>query len=134
MSVLLNKSELNLNAAQYLCKEGHFATVCHPAYYSCLQLMKFKVKEKLKVEYGQQASEASLYHRGNSHVYLISKVKEEINRKKGKHEADVFVKDIRKLKELREESDYTDIQISKTICELAIRIAIDLRTKINKEL
>ncbi|MDR0864146.1 MAG: hypothetical protein LBO74_04335 [Candidatus Symbiothrix sp.] len=134
MPVLLNKSALNLNAAQYLCKEGHFATVCHPAYYSCLQLMKFKVKDKLKIGYEQQASEISQFYRGNSHVYLISKVKEEINRKKGKREADVFIKDIRKLKELREESDYSDIQIDRTTCELVIRIAIDLRTTINREL
>jgi chromosome condensin MukBEF ATPase and DNA-binding subunit MukB len=134
MSVLLNKSELNLNAAQYLCKEGHFATVCHPAYYSCLQLMKFKVQDKLKIDYKQQASEASRSYKGNSHGYLISKVKEEISRKKGIQAAKEFMKEMNELKILRERSDYEDIQINRTMCEQAINIAINLRLTINKAL
>lgn len=132
MPILFNKSELNLNAAQYLCKEGHYATVCHPAYYSCLQLMKYKVKDKLKIDYDQQDIEIASGIK-KSHKYLIDKIAAKIERNKGFRSAKDFEKNIKELKLLREKSDYYDVIIDRNTCERALRIAIDLRIIINRE-
>jgi uncharacterized protein (UPF0332 family) len=126
MPELLNKSDLNLNAAEFLFKGGHYATVCHPAYYSCLQLIKYKIKKSLKIDYSQQSSEASVSYRGNTHVYLINKVKNEISIKRGRAEAQDFEREIKDLKELRERADYQNISISFSDCERAIQKAKDL--------
>jgi uncharacterized protein (UPF0332 family) len=126
MPELLNKSELNLNAAEYLFKKGHYATVCHPAYYSCLQLIKYKIKKNLKIDYPQQSSETSASYNGNTHVYLISKVKSEIKRKRGIEEAKIFDREIKDLKELREKADYQNISICFSDCDRAIKKAKEL--------
>ena len=133
MPVLLNKSELNLNAAQYLCRDGHYATVCHPAYYSCLQLMKFKVKDKLKINYEQQEREIGS-GKTNSHQYLIDKIAGKIQETKGLAIAKNFKDNMKELKKLREISDYKEILIDRSTCEKAIRMAIDLRLLISREL
>ena len=133
MPVLLNKSELNLNAAQYLCRDGHYATVCHPAYYSCLQLMKFKVKDKLKINYEQQEREIGS-GKTNSHQYLIDKIAGKIQEIKGFNTAKNFIFTMKRLKTLRETSDYSDLPVDRAMCEKAIQLAQELRLIINREL
>jgi uncharacterized protein (UPF0332 family) len=127
MSGLINKHELNINAAKFLCDNGHYATVLHPAYYSCLQLIKYKINHVLKINYKQQEVETSRDYRGNTHAYLISKIVEEIRRRKGNSEAYKFHNQIKKMKKLRESSDYKNEQpLSRDTCEKAIQDATEL--------
>ncbi|MDR1198442.1 MAG: HEPN domain-containing protein [Prevotellaceae bacterium] len=133
MSYLLTKSELNLQAAQFLSDKNHYATVLHPVYYSCLQLMKYKINHSLNIDYKQQATEASRDYNGNSHAYLISKITKKIKENKGFRAANEFERDIKGLKELREQSDYENKSVvSQDVCERAIRTAKNLILTINK--
>lgn len=43
MNELYDKSEINLEAAIKLHEAGMYDAVCHPSYYSCLQLMSHKL-------------------------------------------------------------------------------------------
>jgi hypothetical protein len=133
MSELLNKSELNMLAADYLYKGCHYATVCHPAYYSCLQLMKFKIKDKLAISYEEQDKEISST-KSNSHGYIISKIVLRIEKKKGSMAARNFKNAIYDLKLLREKSDYLNIRASQDNCDRAITLAKQLIQTINRDL
>lgn len=131
MDKLYDKSEINIMVADILYNSHFYPCVCHPAYYSCIQLMKYKIKRSLNIPYEQQASETSCKYKGNTHKYLISKVKEIIKSKKGISEASIFDRSIKDLKEIRERSDYQDIDISSTIGKKAIDIAKQVRNIIN---
>jgi uncharacterized protein (UPF0332 family) len=122
-----------MNAAKYLCENGHYATVLHPVYYSCLQLMKYKINHTLHINYEQQVSEASKHYKGKTHVYLISKITDAIQQKVGISEANNFNRKIKELKQFRENSDYENsAPMSQDKCEIAIQKAEQLILKINK--
>lgn len=126
MSALSDKSNLNISAAELLYKENHYDSVCHPAYYACLQLIKHTLcKNGISLE--QQAIEASSSYRGNTHQYLIEKMKLMVNNKRGTNDGNDFRRKIRDLKLTREDSDYKDIRISSDTSRKSINLAKELQ-------
>lgn len=116
MSQLKNKSEINFMAAEALLKGGFHPSCCHPAYYSCLQLMKYLVQQELNISYAAQEQEIirlknSRFGRSGSHNYLIDKIVNGI-KTIDKKEAKDFKRDIEDLKTRREEADYADCEVT----------------------
>jgi HEPN domain. len=115
MSYLKNKSEINFSSAELLYQNDLYPSSVHCAYYSCVQLMKYIISDKIGINYEKQASEISQLKnqkakRRGSHNYMIDKI-EEVMLTVDKKEANSFVGSIEDLKEFREESDYENIDI-----------------------
>jgi hypothetical protein len=115
MSYLKAKSEFNKSAAELLYDNNLYAPSVHCAYYSCLQLIKFLVKDFMNVDYPDQKIESD-HLKQNSHEYVIRKLLNEVH---GLSRLDYI--DLRRniydLKSFREISDYenqiVDIDLSK---------------------
>ena len=108
MGHLKNKSEINLDAADFLQRKGSYPSVVHCAYYSCFQLMKHiwltnmgKSEEDLKI--------LNEKPREGSHNALINQLKKFLTKKS--LDSRTFNTEINQLKKLRIEADYGDIQI-----------------------
>jgi hypothetical protein len=120
MSELLNKSELNFGAAEYLYHRNFYPPVVHCAYYSCLQFMRhiwFHSMKKSEHELSRLISEG----REGSHEVLINQMRILVaQRLKMERE---FYSQILQLKKLRVASDYglesIDTKKSKTSIELS---------------
>ena len=121
MNELKDKSELNMNAAEKMFECSYYDSVCHPAYYACLQLMSHKLIRK-GVGLDRQWSIASSQYGGNSHKALLSEIKKHLRISDYKDEKR-YKNDILKLKEMRERSDYKLFRISKEESENCINMA-----------
>lgn len=119
MCHLKNKSEINLLAAETLFNNNLYPSCCHPAYYSCLQLMKYTIKEKIGISYYQQDVDVSKIDkriaRSGSHNYLIDKIVNAI-KLSDKYEANKFKRNIEDLKAYREQADYEDCTVTRDMC------------------
>lgn len=124
MPQLKNKSEINVTVARLLCDKQFYPSVPHPAYYSCLQLMKHIICNKINIDYCTQKREISS-SRIKSHRYYIEKVRDAIENRNNLHEASQFQRKIRDLKSIREEADYDNVLIDRSIAEKSIRMAND---------
>jgi len=129
MSALCDKSEINIDAAELLNKNNKYCSVCHPAYYACLQMMEYKLIRKGK-SLKLQATEISQYYKGHSHKYLIEETKKLIRFDKFREEQN-YSNSIKQLKEYREISDYHDVNITHDESTKAIQLAKELLVKIN---
>lgn len=120
-------------AADILLEQSLYPSCCHPAYYSCIQLMKYTIYQKFGITYQQQEIEISSLDRrvsrSGSHNYLIDKIVSYLNNIDKTH-AKTFKRDIEDLKNSREEADYKNISIGRDDSERAIRLA----KKINLQL
>lgn len=74
MSNLENKSELNIFAAKILIENNIYPPSVHCSYYSCIQLLKFKMNVFFGVTYEQLAIDISSHSKLNTHEYIISSV------------------------------------------------------------
>lgn len=119
MSDLNTKSEFSLLAAKCLLKEGYHHSVCHPAYYSCLQLMKYQIKNVIGKNYEQQEKEIT-NQKSNSHAYTITRIKDYIKETQGWKSAHSFDRGIKDLKETRINADYKVNVITHTIATDAV--------------
>ena len=83
MSNLKNKSELNIYAAKRLIEENIYPPSVHCSYYSCIQLLKFKMNDFFGITYEQLNTDISFSNKG-THQYIISyitrKIRENISR------------------------------------------------------
>ena len=111
MSYLKNKSEINRLAADLLQKQSFYPSVIHCAYYSCIQLMKHLMLNKL----------------GKTEIDIVNEVRNSTN---GTHEVMInsiimylklsnkdwktFNTNINQLKRLRVSADYENIEIDST--------------------
>lgn len=135
MCHLKNKSEINMMVAETLFEKCLYPSCCHPAYYSCLQLMKYTIQEKMGIPYHQQDIEINRIDkrvaRSGSHNYLIDKI---VYRMKelDKDEARLFKRSIEDLKASREDSDYKDIPISRDYSEKSINTAKIINSQLIK--
>ena len=130
VSALKHKSGISLLAAKYLLKEGYSPCVCHPAYYSCLQLMKYQIQKVIGKNYEQQDKEIASQNT-NSHGYVIRAMKDYIAKTQGKKSALQFDREIKDLKEVREKADYKVDVITHTMATDAIDNAEKLLRTIN---
>jgi uncharacterized protein (UPF0332 family) len=134
MAQLKSKSEKNVTAAEVLLKNDCYSSVPHPAYYSCLQLMKHFLCHKEKIDYDTQVNEIKKKD-GKSHQYYIEEIYYAIIDRKNIHEAGKFLRNIQDLKALREEADYTNVIINPSKAQSSIdraKYTIDFLKKIFK--
>jgi uncharacterized protein (UPF0332 family) len=126
MSYLKAKSEFNKSAAELLYDNNLYAPSVHCAYYSCLQLIKFLVKDFMNVDYPDQKIESD-YLKQNSHEYVIGKLLNEVH---GLNRFDYI--DLRRniydLKSFREISDYENQIVDIDLSKKSIDKANDIRS------
>lgn len=122
MAQLKNKSEINVTVAKLLFDNHYYPSVPHPAYYSCLQLMKHIICNKINIDYRTQEREISST-KGNSHQYYIHKIVDTIAVKQNINLANEFSRKIKELKVLREEADYDNVLIDSSKAEKSIKKA-----------
>lgn len=114
MSELYDKYKISLKAADVLYKYGNLDnTVCHAAYYACLQLMKDTLV-MTGVSLDAQEDEINADYNGRSHVYCISKTKEMLGSKLDtvRGGQDLY-NQVKQLKIKRVKADYKPQAISK---------------------
>ena len=109
MDELKDKSTLNLSAAEILYQNYHYDSVCHPAYYACLQLMSYKLIRK-GISLNKQGSLASSEYDGNSHKAIIKEIESYI-KTTDYHDKKLYKDYVKKLKEMRERADYKEVRI-----------------------
>jgi uncharacterized protein (UPF0332 family) len=126
---LINKSEINYDSAKSLHDNGSYPSVPHCAYYSCFQFMSHIWLKKL------QKSEAELKSlkktNEGSHEVLINQIKIYLDSKSPEN-GRTFNNNILALRKLRTDSDYRDIEITRTPSENSITLSKDI-LKILKE-
>lgn len=123
MSYLKNKSEFNIEAAKKLIENNLYAPSVHCSYYSCFQMLKFKMKDFFGITYEQLGSNISSSSIRGTHEYIISFYKESIREYSDRQRALTFSRNIKELKLFREKSDYEDIEITKTESDKAFKKA-----------
>lgn len=121
MSELKDKSELNMDAAELMFKHSYYDSVCHPAYYACLQLMSHKLIRK-GVDLDKQGIIASSQYQGNSHKAIISETLKYIKTNDYNEERE-YRRYVGKLKEMRERADYKLSRISRDESKTCIDMA-----------
>ncbi|WP_074434161.1 HEPN domain-containing protein [Bacteroides neonati] len=129
MNELYDKSEINLEAAEKLHQAGLYDSVCHPSYYSCLQLMSHKLIRKGVSLSTQGTISSSTYH-GSSHKCLIYETCKFLSFE-GVRDRQNYTNNIKQLKEKRENADYHEKRISHDQSKECIRLAKEIRSKIN---
>ena len=122
MSNLKNKSELNIQAAKKLIEENLYAPSVHCSYYSCFQLLKFKMNDFFDISYEQLGVNTSSSHKG-THKYIIDYIKNQIKNNIDRDTSLYFSRQIKDLKLYRERSDYEEIEIRKDESDKAFRKA-----------
>lgn len=126
MSKLRQKSDFNINSAEYLIASAFYAPSVHCSYYSCFQLLKYTIKEFFGIDYDTLATNIS-NSQYNTHKYVINYVTDELTRFVGIEESRKFKRTINDLKLFREESDYENIEINLDKGEAALRKAKEIR-------
>lgn len=107
-SALLEKSNLNRKAAEFLITTGYPCSSIHCAYYRCFQYLMYLEKTKLPTI---QAQVPSAYRRVKGiHEILIRAFTLEIAKKSGP-ESGRFEADMGNLKGLRKLADYKDTPV-----------------------
>jgi hypothetical protein len=126
MSYLKAKSEFNKSAAELLYDNNLYAPSVHCSYYSCLQLIKFLVKDFMNIDYQDQKKESD-HLKQNSHEYVIRKLLNEVH---GLSRIDYL--DLRRniydLKSFREISDYENQIVDIDLSKKSIDKANDIRS------
>jgi len=122
VSNLENKSELNIEAARKLIEENLYAPSVHCSYYSCFQLLKFKMNDFFDVTYEQLTADISSSPKG-THEYIIDFYIQTIRNNANNWKSVDFKRNIKDLKLFREKSDYEDINITKNQSDKAYRTA-----------
>lgn len=126
---LKNKSEINLLAAQILHDKNFYDSVCHPAYYACLQLMSYKLIG-IGFDLEKQAAKASSKYRGNSHVAILKEFQQYF--KIAQYQDERLCRNgIRKLKAYRERADYKNERILQEESDDCITLAKNISRIIN---
>lgn len=129
MDELLTKSQLNTEAAQILFDKQLYSSACHPIYYSCLQLISYKLI-RCGLTLDAQSSLSSKKYYGKSHKCLIEESRKRI-KCSGHREEKEFKDGLYQLKELREKADYKEDVVMQQECQAGMDIAKLLIQKIN---
>ena len=131
MSKLRQKSDFNIDAAEYLLKATLYASSVHCSYYSCFQLLKYTIKEFFGKDYEAQAADI-IATKQKTHQYVINYVACEVERFAGLEESRQFKRNIKDLKQYRVESDYENIEVNVDKSEKALRLARGIRSYVIK--
>lgn len=132
MGHLLNKSEINLGAADLLHKHQLYPAVAHCAYYSCVQLMRHIWINRMGNKIEELANIIRSQPKEGSHEVLINQVKTYLKSKKLDDRK--FNNEIIQLKKLRTKSDYDNIQIGLTVSTSSITLSKSAQSILRKAL
>jgi hypothetical protein len=130
---LKQKSEFNFLAAELLLKENLYAPSVHCSYYSCLQLIKFSIKDFFEIAYSDLSSSIASSKK-NSHQFMIEFIKSNLRGNVDLLDEREFSRNIKDLKQFRLESDYEDMLIDREKGEKALHLASDLRKFLQQKL
>lgn len=135
MSFLKDKAEFNKSSAELLYNNCYYAPSIHCAYYSCFQLLKYLIKERLNIDYAQQEFEIGSDNRINSHSYIHKKILDavcirEIDKDKFR---DIRTK-LKDLQQLRIISDYKNVLIDETKSRRALLYSNELKSYFKNKL
>jgi hypothetical protein len=140
MSELLNKSEINFDAAKVLHKADNYPSVAHCSYYSCYQMLKHiwlypmdKSDSDLKAIIDNSQSKKAAIK--GSHDVLINEIEKHI-KLNNTSDFRVINSTVGQLKRLRHSADYEDkaflFNDSCNSIELSERIRLILKKYTNK--
>ncbi len=126
MCKLKQKSEFNIDAANYLINKANlYAPSVHCSYYSCLQRLKFLIKDYYKITYDEQdIIRKKRNQRTNQFIikFIVLELKKDgFDRREERRFS-------RNIKELREQADYQDIEIDISQSQKAYSIAKEVLT------
>lgn len=131
MSKLKQKSLFNIESAELLISNNLYCSSVHCSYYSCLQLLKFTIKDFFKIDYSVLDTKIISGNLG-SHQFIINFVMNEIKSNVGRHEARNFKRSIMDLKQFRTQSDYENIEVNITQGQKAFELANEVRAFLTK--
>jgi hypothetical protein len=129
MSVLLDKSENSVSAAEFLHQDSFYAPSVHCSYYSCIQLMKHLVINYFEdfendndFEYQQRESGKG------SHEFLINYIYRKLNEIGGNCRN--FNSIIVQLKRKRIQADYKEILVNESESKWAIEKSLEVNNEL----
>jgi len=128
--MLKNKSQFNTDAAILLQEKNLYAPSVHCSYYSCLQLMKFIIKDFIGISYVDLEIEIRQKNT-NTHKLIIEKISDELY-KNSRTEYTYFNRKIKDLKKFRVSSDYENVQITTVESGKALVLAKEVREQLIK--
>lgn len=109
MSFLLDKSEQNKVAFNYLIEMNLNAAAVHCCYYSCIQRIIYILKEYYTDEYNSLIK-GNKGGRGNTHRQYIMCISEKLS--KNSIERVEFRTKLLEIKDIRIDADYRDLEIT----------------------
>lgn len=134
VNVLENKADINFVAAKQLMEKNLYPPSVHCSYYSCFQLLKFKMQDFFGITYEQLAIDISSDSKRNTHEYIISYITKELKKNICKQTGQDFGRAIKDLKFYRIKSDYEDIEINQPASKKAFELAEKIRNLIKENL
>ncbi|MFA6334556.1 MAG: HEPN domain-containing protein [Bacteroidales bacterium] len=126
MSKIRQKSDFNITAAEILMRESYYAPSVHCSYYSCFQLLKYTIKYFFGIDYETLSNNISMSEQ-NTHGYVINFITRELIGYAGDEESRKFKRQIKDLKQFREESDYENIEVRMEQSQKAYNKAKEIR-------
>ncbi len=125
--VLLEKSNNNILAADLMVANEFYSSSIHCYYYSTFQLMSHIIFNLFNVDENQFRKKIK---GKNSHNYLINHFRNDLIM--GGQDIRVIGNDLRDLKQLRREADYTQKVITKSNSSSARHFSLKLNNEIKK--
>jgi heterodisulfide reductase subunit A-like polyferredoxin len=138
-SLLLQKSEENLNSARFLLDESvsHFNSSTQCSYYGCLQvvihtlILKFGSESNVKDRFEQYKDDG---HKGNTHAFYITELRTYIRNAGFKKFAQEFNKTMFELRNLREDASYHQKIVDQANSQAALDKAVYLSDSLKRVL
>ena len=112
MNGFLEKTKQNINAAQVLLGQSHYASSVHCAFYACLQTLFHVLFVQLKHD-KRQFINAMQRKKTGTHQQVSDLIETEI-KKKSEEDSIWFKQNFSALKTLRVKADYDEVPISQT--------------------
>lgn len=125
--VLLEKSDKNILAADLLVVKEFYSSSIHCYYYSTFQLMSHIIFNVFNVDENQFRENIK---GKNSHNYLINLFRNDLIL--GGQDIRVIGNDLRDLKQLRRDADYTQKVVTKSNSSSARHFSVKLNSAIKK--
>jgi uncharacterized protein (UPF0332 family) len=130
MNGFLEKTQQNLNSAEILLKQSHYASSVHCAFYACLQMLLHVLFVKLKHDKTRFINDIQRKKTG-THAHAFSLIEDEM--RKARHPDIKWLrKNFNKLKDLRIKADYKEEYVSQPEGYEALNKANAINNVINK--
>ena len=133
MSIIKQKSEFNVMAADILFKQNLYAPAIHCAYYGCFQRIKSILHNYFGITYDDINNEVATQRIGE-HVCVLDRIIREIESRRllPQRERKSLYNKMRDLKDLRVLADYKNEEIRYDKAETALNFSKDIRDLLSK--